>query len=71
MRKKAELTNFLGKTSLIKEVPFPRKGKLKSEYLLFKNKKAEMENLMKIILWIIFFGIALLALYLLFRSFVW
>ena len=60
--KKAELTNFLGKTSLNKEVPFPRKGKSKSEYLLFKNKKAELEDLTKIILWIIFFGIALLAL---------
>jgi len=34
-----------------------------------KNKKAEMEILMKIILWIVFFGIALLALYFLFKRF--
>ncbi len=33
------------------------------------NKKAVMENLMKIILWIIFFGIALLGLYFLFKRF--
>jgi hypothetical protein len=36
-----------------------------------KSKKAEMEHLIKIILWIVFFGIALLALYFLFRRFVW
>jgi hypothetical protein len=34
-----------------------------------KNKKAEMEEMIKIILWIVFFGIALLALYFLFRKF--
>lgn len=34
------------------------------------NKKAELENLMKIILWIIFFGIALIALYFLFKRFI-
>lgn len=34
-----------------------------------KNKKADMEELMKIILWIIFFGMVLLALYFLFKRF--
>jgi len=35
------------------------------------DKKAELESLMKIILWIVFFGIALLALYVLFRRVIW
>ncbi len=35
------------------------------------NKKAEMEELMKTILWVIFFGLALLALYFLFKRFVY
>jgi len=33
------------------------------------NKKAVMSNLMKIILWVVFLGIALLALYYLFKTF--
>jgi len=33
------------------------------------SKKGELEELMKIILWIVFFGIALLALYFLFKRF--
>jgi len=32
-----------------------------------KNKKAELESMIKIILWIVFLGIALIALYYLFR----
>ncbi len=38
--------------------------------LLF-DKKAELQNLIKIILWIIFFGIGLLVLYILFKKFVY
>ena len=40
--KKADIANFLGKTSLNKEVTFLRKVKSKSEYLLLKNKKADI-----------------------------
>jgi hypothetical protein len=36
-----------------------------------KNKKAELEHLIKIILWVVFFGIALLALYTLFKRFIY
>jgi len=34
-----------------------------------KSKKAELEDIIKIISWIIFFGIMLLALYYLFKTF--
>jgi len=37
----------------------------------FNNKKAELEELLKIILWIAFFGIALVALYFLIRMFIY
>ena len=33
------------------------------------NKKAELESMIKIILWIVFLGIALIALYYLFKTF--
>jgi hypothetical protein len=33
------------------------------------NKKAQMEDLIKVVLWIVFFGIGLLALYFLFKKF--
>ena len=33
-----------------------------------KNKKAELESMIKIILWIVFLGIALIALYYLFKT---
>jgi len=34
-----------------------------------KNKKAELGTMVKIILWIVFLGIALIGLYYLFKSF--
>jgi len=36
---------------------------------LLKNKKANLENVVKIISWVVFFGILLLALYFLFKRF--
>ena len=58
-------TNFLRKTSLNKEITFPRKVKSKSRM----NKRADLEGLIKILTWIVFFGIALGALYFLIRRF--
>jgi len=40
--KKADITNFLRKKVVSKEITFPRKVKSKSECLLFKNKKADI-----------------------------
>ncbi len=42
INKKADIANFLRKTSLNKEITFPRKVKSKSKHLLFKNKKADI-----------------------------
>lgn len=36
----------------------------------FQNKKAEMDELIKIVLWIIFFGMALISLYFLINKFI-
>ena len=74
--KKAEITNFLGKkvmnkTNLSKRFDpkdrtFPRKVKSKSESLLLKNKKADIlhENVIFIILNVVFFSMMLVFIYL-------
>ncbi len=42
MNKQGDIANFLRKTSLNKEITFPRKVKSKSEYLLLTDKKADI-----------------------------
>jgi len=64
--KKAGISNFLKKKVMNKEITFPRKVKSKSSILLFQNKKAGIlhENVIFIILNVVFFSIMLVFIYL-------
>jgi len=61
--KKGDITNFLRKKVVIKEVPFATKGKPKSEYLLFTNKKADIAITILVIAVVVLCAAALFSFY--------